>query len=47
MTLKYPAPLSDEEWDSLMKQLNEKPEPEYVKMLKDAVENGSKIKEYL
>lgn len=45
--LKYPAPLSDDEWDNLMKQLDEKSDPNYVKMLRDAAENGSKIKEYL
>lgn len=47
MALKYPAPLNDNEWDSLMKQLNEKYDPIYIEMLNDAVENGNKIKEYI
>jgi len=47
LALKYPAPLNENEWKSLMGQLNEEPDKNRVKMLKDAVENGKKIKEYL
>lgn len=48
MSLKHPAPLNDNEWNSLMRQLeDEEHDKEKIRMLREAIENGSKIKEHL
>jgi hypothetical protein len=48
MSLKHPTPLNENEWNSLMRQLEEEePNPEKTRMLKQAIENGGKIKEHL
>jgi hypothetical protein len=47
MALKYPESLNDKGWESLMRQLNGKPDKNKINMLREAVENGKKIKEYM
>jgi hypothetical protein len=48
MPLKAPPPLTDKEWNDLIKQLEENNNnPICNKRLKKAIDNAKKIKEYL
>lgn len=47
MALKHPEPLTEKEWNSFMMKLNTPPTQEQKRMIKQAEENGKKIKTHL
>jgi len=44
MALREVHPLSDKQWNALAKTLKKEPTKQQRKMIKEAVENGSKLK---
>jgi hypothetical protein len=44
MALKHPGPLTETEWDSLMRKLKTAPTKEQMRMMEEAEQNGKKIK---
>lgn len=44
MGMRWVHPLNDKQWDFLTKQLNKKPTKKQRQMIKEAVENGRKLR---